>query len=471
MKRVVVVGGGIGGLAAAALLSRAGCEVTLLEANDYLGGKSQRVVLDGQRMDTGPSLITFPGVWEAFLRRWDEMDSGGPVEEIADLKLRRLPKVGTYYYQGEVSSLPVEQGHPWHIAWERFVRIHGGLGPEITHLLTTDPLDRGTLSALRRLLRVYGAKLTTRSYLDSLKWLPEGLREVIAIHTLNAGVAPHRTPALYASMPAIMAREGVWVPEGGVYEIVLALMRLARVGGAELRTGEPVIAIHEGRVTTARGEYQADVVVSGLDAHVLEGLLEPGKKIRSRKLSCSGVTIYTTLREELPDKVTPHSIVLPSRPEALYESLEAREEPEETMAFVNYYRSGEVYPNEKDTLALLFTAPANGREYSLEDSFVVREMRRAGREIGLAHPVEEYFGDSIILHPRYFGGWGAQGGALYGAVRPVWRSGPFHRPRYSDRGRPWLWLVGASVHPGGGIPAVLGGTMISTARLLRFLGR
>ena len=128
----------------------------------------------------------------------------------------------------------MEKGHPWHAAWERFAGIHGGLGPEVTRLLTADPADRRTLPALGRLLRVYGAKLTTRSYLDGLRWLPEGLREIIAIHTLNAGVAPTRTPALYASMPAIMATDGVLVPEGGVYEIVLSLERLARRAGVEV---------------------------------------------------------------------------------------------------------------------------------------------------------------------------------------------------------------------------------------------
>ena len=81
----------------------------------------------------------------------------------------------------------------------------------------------------------------------------------------------------------------------------------------------------------------------------------------------------------------------------------------------------------------------------------------------------------MVLHPEYFAERGAVGGALYGAARPFWRSGPLHRPRYALKekpwSRPWLYRVGSSVHPGGGIPAVLGGAMISTARMLESLRR
>ena len=470
MSRVVVVGGGIGGLASAALIGRAGHEVTLLEANPWLGGKSRRIELDGRRMDTGPSLLTFPSVWEELLRRWDATEEPGEAAEVAGLRLKRLPEVGRYYYRSEATSLPVEEDHPWHAAWERFVGVHGGLGPEVTRLLTADPADRGTLPALARLLRIYGAKLTTRSYLDGLPWLPEGLREIIAIHTLNAGVAPTRTPALYASMPAIMAVDGVFVPEGGVYEIVLSLYRLARRAGVEIQTGEAVLAVGRGRVVTAEGEYTADRVVSDLDSGRLESLLEPEKKRAKERMSCSGVAVYATLLEELPAEVGVHTVVLPSDPGALYTSLEAGREPRETMAFVNYYRGGEIYPNDGGTLAVLLTAPANGREYSLEDPFVGREIERVSLAAGLREPATSYFGEYEILDPEYFGAWGSAGGALYGAMRPFWRSGPLHRPRYNDRGRPWLWRVGASVHPGGGIPAVLGGAMLSTGRMLRSLG-
>lgn len=468
MKRIVILGGGIGGLASAALLARAGHSVTLLERNGWFGGKSRRITVGGQRIDTGPSMLTFPEIWDELLRRYDA--PGGtedtPAQEIAPLRLRRLPEVGTYHLRGETSSLPVTAEHPWRAAWERFTALHGPLGPDITRLLTEDPLDPRAFPALLRLLRLYGPRLSTRSYLDSLVWMPEGLREIVAIHTLNAGVGPSRTPALYASLPAIMARDGVWVPEGGVYEMVLALERLAHAAGADLKTEEEAVSISAGKVMTASNIYPADYVVSGLDAGVLEKLLGD-KRADPTSLSCSGVAIYASLREELPEHVPEHSIVLPPSPAKLYESLESAGEPEETMSFVNYYRPGNTYPNTKATLAVLLTTPANGREYGLDDNFVRREVERASRTIGLSRPATEYFDTSEILSPHYFGEWGAAGGALYGSARPFWRSGPFHRPGYTSRKRPWLWRVGASVHPGGGIPAVLGGAMISCSRLLK----
>jgi phytoene desaturase len=471
VKRILVVGGGIGGLAAAALLGRAGHRVTLLEAAPYLGGKSRRIRLDGQVLDTGPSLVAFPEVWEEFLLRWDGLGDDGSAEQVARLKLVRLPEVGKYYYRESIAPLPVPEGHPWHPAWERFAKIHGALGPQITRLLTTDPLDRRVLPALRRLLGVYRAKLTTKSYLDSLEWLPDGLREILAIHTLNAGVGPARTPALFASMPAVMANEGVWVPEGGVYEMVLALERLAAGSGVEVLTGSPVTGISRGRVLTEEGKHAADAVVSDLDAGRLHALLEPEKRLRPARPSCSGVAVYAALGEELPHETPTHGVVLPADTGTLYRSLEMGKEPRETMVFVNYYRPGEMYPaNDRGVLALLLTAPANGRAYDLEDPFVARELERVSRLLKLREPISGYFGSHTVLHPRYFGEWGSADGALYGAVRPLWRGGPLHRPPYTDRKRPWLYRVGASVHPGGGIPAVLGGALISTGRLLEALG-
>jgi phytoene desaturase len=299
--------------------------------------------------------------------------------------------------------------------------------------------------------------------------MPDDVKDVIAIHTLNAGVAPDQTLALFASMAAVMATDGVFVPKGGVYEIARGLEAMARHAGVTIRTSEPVVTLEKGLVTTEQASYPADYVVSAVDGGILEGLL--GKTVSAPSvLSCSGVAIFGVLDEELPADIVTHSVMMPDRPADLFDSLGARKIPAQTMAFLNYYRAQTIYPNEKPVAALLLTAPPNGMSASMDDPFVQSESRRFSDMLGLDRSITERMTDYQILHPEYFASFGAVGGALYGAPAPWWRSGPFHTPGYTSLGRPWLWRVGSSVHPGGGIPAVLGGVLIATRRMLRKIG-
>ena len=469
MKKIVIVGAGLGGLSAAALLAKAGHDVTVLEKNSWIGGKSRRIEVAGQRIDTGPSLVTFPAVLDELFSRYDKLGSKSDASVIAGLKLERLPEVGKYYFRDQVVDLPVEAGHEWHDAWVRFEREHGGLGPEIVKLLTADPFDAKTLPAVTAITKNYGVRLSTSAYLKGLKWMPDGLREVIAIHTLNAGIAPERTLALYATIPAVMAKEGIFVPEGGVNEIPLAIARLATEAGAKIILDTQVDLIAKSSVTADGKKYPADIVIAATDAQIVDRLL--GKASRKPwRVSCSGVALFAVLKEPLPAGTVTHSVIMPSSPKALHKSLDKTEVPAETMAFLNYYKPGHIYPNSKATAAILLTAPANGEVFDIKSEFVQRELARISSMIGLKQNLADLILDYKILDPSYFAEFGAEGGALYGATRPIWQGGPFHSPGYSSLTRPWLWRVGASVHPGGGIPAVLGGAMNSVARLLNRIG-
>ena len=468
MRSAVVVGGGLGGLAAAGLLARNGMRVTLLEAAPYLGGKSRRLTLAGQRIDTGPEFLTVLGIWEEYLRRWDGREDRGRAAQIAALDLLRLPEIGTYHYRGEVCSLPVEEGHPWHDPWMRYVEMHADFGPDVTLLLVSDWKDPRIRPVLRRIAGL--ARLTAKGYLDSLSWLPDGLKEIIAVHALDGGAGPKNTPALYAAMPAVIATEGAWVPRGGLHELVLALAKLAEAAGAELRTGEPVERVERGRVLAGRKAYEADFVVSDLDANRLDAMLPSGRASVPKKLTPSGVDVYGVLRDPLPTGVPNRSVLVPDDTEEFFADLEVGAEPEQTVVFLNHYRPGEIYPNEKGTVTLQLAVPASGKGYDFSDPFVRRESQRVVEALALPRPLENYFGEHIVLDPAYFAEWGSVGGAIYGVAHPFWQIGPLHRPLYSDRRRPWLWRVGASVHPGGGVPAVLSGAMISMGRLLEKLG-
>jgi phytoene desaturase len=270
-------------------------------------------------------------------------------------------------------------------------------------------------------------------------------------------------------MPAVMAREGISVPLGGVYEITLALARLATQAGAKIETDTQVTKISKNLVKTTTAEYAADYVIGAADAQVIDALLGK-RRPRKQKVSCSGVAVFAVLDKPLPASTVTHSVIMPANPKALHKSLDDTQVPTETMAFLNYYKPGHIYPNEKATAAILLTAPANGEKFDINSEFVQRELARISKMIGLEHNIADSIIAHKILDPDYFAEFGAAGGSLYGATRPIWQGGPLHLPGYTSLTKPWLWRVGASVHPGGGIPAVLGGAMNSVARLLKKIG-
>ena len=463
MKRIVVLGAGLSGLASAALLAQAGHQVKVLEQGDWIGGKSRRLNLAGQTVDTGPSLVTFPGVWQKFLDTYRAL--GGKVE--GEPQFLRLPEVGRYFLRGDQIDIPIPENHPWFEPWQRFARQHEPLTDAITTLLTTGPLDPSSLPALGELLRVYGPRLTTSSYLAGQRYLPEGLKELIAIHTLNAGVSPDQTLPIYASMTAIMAKDGITVPKGGVNELPRFMAKLAEASGAEIKLNTKVTKISRNNVQANGEDFDCDVVVSSLDATVTDHLLGRRELKAAKNRSCSGVAIYAALSEPLPKETVTHSVVMPNQPAELYSALKQNRDPVETMTFVNYYLPGGIYDNQLPTVAVLLTAPADGAAAGLETPWVRNEVDRVSGLIGLDKPIDSYFADYRILNADYFGGYGHPLGALYGAKNPLWRSGPFHSPGYRSPLRPWLYRVGASTHPGGGIPAVIGGAMNSIAPLIR----
>ena len=473
MSKIIVLGAGLSGLASASLLAKAGHEVTVIERHDWLGGKSRRIVVNGQQMDTGPALVTFTGVWEKLLDTYDKLGAKNnstetrTAKEIANLEFVKLNELGRYYYRDEVTDLPVAKDHKWSEPWTKFEKEHAPLTAPITKLLTEKPMSLSALPALAKLQKRYGFRLTTSWYLKAQKFMPELLKDIIAIHTLNAGIAPNRTLALYASMTAVMATDGIRVPVGGVNEIAQSLGSLAEAAGVKIILNTEITEICRKEVKTKDQTFHADYIVSSLDPQVFNKLFRNKPLQPASSRSCSGIAIYGVLKEALPSNIVTHSVVMPADPQDLYSKLEANELPLETMAFVNYYKAHEIYPNDKPTVAVLLTAPADGKHYEIDHPWVKKEIERISTKLGLTKPISDLFEDHVLLDPEYFGGWGAPGGALYGATKPIWQSGPFHNPQYRSPLTPWLYRVGASVHPGGGIPAVLGGAMNSIGGLLK----
>lgn len=433
-RSVGIVGGGLGGLALACLLARRGCEVSLYEAAS-LGGKVGRVEAGGLRHSSGPSLFTFPEVWEALLAR---LDAGNP------LQLEKLPGLGLHFVPGGPLPLPLPPDHPLFPHWARYEAGVSPLRPAVAALLTTPPRLTAPrfLRASAALGQVIGPHLTARSWLAARRF-PAPLEHALAVHALNAGVGPGAGSALYALLPGLIARDVARV-RGGVWALVQALTTFALGLGVRLHEHTPVSALDpaRARLTTPGGVRRHNLLVSALDPQRLCGLL--GERPPTRRRTVSGFALYATLPQ--PSGLPPTSIVAPDDFGMFERELAAGQFPSTTLALIHA---------EGRRLSVLLAAPPQGERLDLGHPWVRAQLARVRQRL----PLPDLEAAPHALHdPAHFARWGAPGGALYGRVSAPWRAGPFHPEPY--RLGPRLWQVGAGVHPGGGVPAVLGGALI-----------
>ncbi|BDP40780.1 dehydrogenase [Deinococcus aetherius] len=439
-RSVGLLGGGLAGLALAALLAHRGHAVTVYE-RDRAGGKLRRVTVGEQSFDTGPSLFTLPGVWRAFLARLGEADP---------LDLRPLPGgLGVHHTPFGAVPLPVPADHPLHAAWEAYCAPARGLASHVETLLTTPPrlIDPVFRRASAALLRATGGHLTAEGWVRA-RQLPPALAHAVRTHALNAGLAPVDAPALYALLPALIAGD-VSRPARGMGALLDTLLGLGAARGVRVLEGAEVVRVdpQTATLTLKGGEVRRhDLLVSALDPARLAVLTgRPARSPVSRR-TVSGVALYAALPEPAP---LPATSVLP---------------PADFGPFRAAMRAGALLP---DTLALvhangprlavLLTAPATARDLQPDHPWVRAQVARALRTLGVPGLLASAR-DVVALPPAHYAAGGHPGGAIYGAALPVWRGGPLHPQPYHPA--PQLWQVGTGVHPGGGLPAILGGAMI-----------
>ena len=300
--RTVVIGGGIAGLATAALLAREGHRVRVFERNEQLGGRAGSLEIEGFRFDTGPSWYLMPRVFEHFFellgtsvaeqfeltlldpgyRVFGEPSAGEEVptltiphgvEQVAAAFEQREPGSGkrlrNYLESARHTTSMAEQ----YFLYNPFTRWRSLAVPEVLR----------SLSKLARLLGTSLASFVSRRFTDPM------LQQVLGYPAVFLGTAPDRAPAMYHLMSALDLDEGVQYPMGGFWQVVQRLEYLARESGVEIVTGAEVTEIltrSERSGATVSGVRWVDsdgaahiehahTVVSGADLHHTETALLP----------------------------------------------------------------------------------------------------------------------------------------------------------------------------------------------------
>jgi phytoene desaturase len=462
--KVVVVGAGVGGLAAAVRLAFAGHAVTVVEQGDAVGGKAGRWVSDGFTFDTGPSLLTMPWVFEELFEQ-----TGAPLAA-SGVELMRIEPVTRYRF-ADGSSLELSADLPR--ALEALEAWSPGAGSDWVGFLGTcaamwrasGPFLSGPPPWPPRRPAAGDAAADPRDVLRVRPWhtlrtlarahaRDPRLRMVIERFATYAGADPRRAPAALAVAGYVEHAFGAWHVRGGIHELVVALeRRLLELGGTlRLRTRVDALLLSGRRaagVGTAGGALDADAVVWNGDALMLDRLLgRPTQPEPERSLS--GFALMLGLRGRTRD-LAHHVVEFPADYDAEFDDLfAARQLVRDPTLYVGASCATDrsQAPDGAENWFVLVNAPAGASSCSQceIDAYEAQIVSRLG------------VGSRVAVRGRRTPGdlereTGAVRGAIYGAA-PHGRLGALRRPGPVVRGVGGLYRVGGTAHPGGGLPLV-----------------
>jgi phytoene desaturase len=465
----VIVGAGLGGLSTAVRLAAQGWRVRVFDKNSEPGGRMSTVRAAEFSWDCGPTLIMMPEVfrelWAAADRRLDD-----------DLELTRVdPYYRVVFAEGE--HLDLTGDLPSMVRNVEAIEPGGGARvlsflAAAEHLMsrTRVPIIERTFagrkdlarpSVLRALLRA--RPLASVASVAAEHFRSDALRQAFSFQTLYLGTHPAATPAAYVMIPFVEAALGVWYPMGGVHRIAQAMARLAEKVGAEIELETPVTGIlTEGRraagVALAEGRrVRADVVVSNADwGHTQRTLLHRGERVGRRDWGASGVLFLLAVRGPLEG---PHHQFLLARDfrENLADIFERRRLPRDPSVYVSRPTATDPSraPAGTELLYVLVPTPTLDSNVSWADELPAFRERVLGRLTRAGFPdLSGRILAEVTLTPESFGvRYNLSHGSAFGLAATLLQSGPF-RPSIRSRRYAGLYHVGASVHPGGGVPIV-----------------
>lgn len=478
MRSVLIIGAGAGGIAAAARLAKAGYEVTVVEKTGRPGGRAATIERDGFYFDTGPSLFLMPQTYaETYAALGERMSD--------HLDLVRIdPTYRVHFHDDSYLDL----GNDLNAMHTQLQAIEPGAFEQLLRFVAEGSkryytsLERfvgrnfytaGEFFALQNLPMLLQLKPLRSHYREvSRHFKDPRLRAGLSFQNMYLGLSPYEAPATYTLLQFTEMVEGVWYPRGGMYSIVTSLTAIAEGLGVKFHYDAPVKQInatgdHASGVTLESGDVlTADIVIANADLpYVYTDLLpnDPDALRMDRlKYTSSTLMFYWGVKGKRATELLHHNVFLSDH---VYEQSFAEIFHQHTLpAEPSFYIHApvrtvpEFAPADCDALMVLVPTGHLDSKQSQDFPALQQQARRwvfqrLGR-IGLEGLEERIVFEETLTPRDYRRIWNLAKGAAFGLSHNVTQVG-YLRPHNRHRRYRNLYFVGASTHPGTGVPIVL----------------
>ncbi len=483
MSRIIVIGSGFGGLAAAIRLAAQGHDVTIFEKRDKLGGRAYVYEVDGFKFDGGPTVITAPfmfdDLWQAAGKRRQDYFDLVPVNPF----YRIFNSQGRHFdYNGDESFI-LDQIARWNPAdregYQRFMRTTRAIFQKGFVELADKPFLKFT-----DMLRIAPDLLRLQSYKSVYRYVSQFvqddfLRQCFSFHPLLIGGNPFDASSIYAMIHYLEREWGVHYALGGTGAVVQAMGRLfEELGGRVCLNAEVAeITVEKRRVTGVRladgAVYPADAIVSNADAAFTYRSLIPehhrrkysNRRLERMKYSMSLFVIYFgTKRRYLDSGLVHHNILLGPRYKGLLDDIFNRKTLAQDFSLYLHmptYTDPSVAPQGHEAFYVLSPVP------NLESGTDWTRAARPYRDAIMQFLEENYLPDlqqnlvaEHYIDPLHFQNTlNSYRGAAF-SLQPILTQSAWFRPHNRSEDFDNLYFVGAGTHPGAGLPGVLSSAII-----------
>jgi phytoene desaturase len=485
-KKVIIIGSGVAGLASAVRMAKAGCAVTVFEANPFPGGKINSKWLGKYRFDMGPSVFTGPNYLKELFDLCGKDFSAFPFEKM-DTSFHYFLAQGKRFRlsadRGEqVSTIERELGEEGE-TYVRYMNRSKEMYKRIAPLFIEgslhhwpDLMNRKLVKALAYLPKYSLQK--TMHQVNSTTFKNPLTHQIFNRFATYNGSSPYKAPAMLNMIAHLELNEGVYLPKNGMIQITDALYQLAVEQGVEFRFSEKVnrITVANGKVTgveTSQGNYTADGVISNMDvAFTYEKLLPEAKhpkKILAQEKSSSAIVFYLGIKNEFIE-LGLHNIFFtkdyPAEFKAIFEDKVVYDDPTIYINITSKHVAGDA-PIGSENWFVMINAPADSQKNWEVEIPRIRKIILAKLSDELGVDVEALIEEEDVMHPgiieqRYSG----KMGSIYGNASNN-KFAAFYRHANFSKDIKGLYFAGVTVHPGGGIPLALNSAKLATRFALR----